>query len=195
MGNRVSSIVQSGINVGGIGAIHVAPIPDRENIGNFESIMPWTALSNDTTGIAVDKAHILGTLSLEFDKVDGTDNKKYAGVTGTIASLDVSRFVAQDMLVGALYLSTLADVDYAFIRLGTDGSHYNEWRIGVASIAPGIWQMFSKTLAETGIAITGDGWDTAAIVYIVAGVMFGVETDTLADIRFDHLAIERARSL
>lgn len=51
MGNSVSSIVLSGIEVGGFGAMHVAPVQDRENIGNFESITPWTALSNDTTGL------------------------------------------------------------------------------------------------------------------------------------------------
>ena len=194
MGHSVSTIVRSGVDLDGYGVTHVAPIVDRENIGNFESITPWTELSNDTTGLAVDLAHVLGTLSLEFDKVDGADNKVYAGVSATITSLDVSRFSAQDSLVGALYVSSVADIAYAFIRLGTSVGHYNEWRIPPNMIAPGIWQAFSKTLAETEMAITGNGWDTSAVLYVSVGVIFGAEANTLGDIRFDHLAIERARS-
>lgn len=163
-----------------------------ENIGNFASATGWTALSNDTTGIAVDLAHVLGSHSLEFDKVDGTDGKVFAGVEATITSLDLSRFGLQDKIIGAFYVSAITDVVNAFVRVGTDSSNYCYWiELDTVPIVAGVWHVFSKALAEMNVAVTGNGWNPAATTYIAVGITFDLETDALADIRWDSLAIER----
>jgi len=193
MGNNVLGLARSGLNVGGFGAEHVAPVQDQENIGNFESITPWTAFSNDTTGIAVNAAHVLGSYSLEFDKVDGSDGEVFAGVSATLLPLNLSRFGLQDKIVGAFYVSGIGDIVNAFVRLGTDGSHYCYWtELDSVPIVAGVWHVFSKTLAEMNVAVTGNGWNPAVTTYVAVGIEFDLEDDELADIRWDSLAIERA---
>ena len=193
MGTQVAGLARSGLNIGGFGAPHVAPVQDRENIGNFNSATGWTALSNDTTGFETDLAHVLGSHSLEFDKVDGTDGEVFAGIEATILPLDLSRFGLQDKIVSAFYVSAITDVANAFIRLGTDSSNYGYWtELDTVPIVAGVWHVFSKTLAEMNVAVTGTGWNPAATTYVAVGITFDLETDALADIRWDSLAIERA---
>jgi len=134
----------------------------------------------------------LGTKSLEFDKVDGGDNELFAGVSATIPEIDLSRFGLEDKLVSAVYISDKTNVAYAFIRLGTSVSHYNEWQLADGDITQAVWQMFSMTLAATEVTVTGNGWTPSAVTYVCVGVMFDGEANALADIRFDNLAIERA---
>lgn len=169
-------------------------LPDREMIADCEAVAGWTALSNDTTGIAVAPEHLLGTQSLEYDKVDGADNEKFGGVYKTIASLDCSRFTAEDHLTAAFNVTSIALIDYAFIRLGTDASNYNEWRLAdTLPIVVDVWQMFDVPLAETIVAVTGNGWNPSAITYVVLGVMFDAQANALADVRWDHLMIRSAQ--
>lgn len=120
---------------------------------------------------------MLGSYSLEFDKVDGADNKAYAGVYATIPAVDLSRFGLEDKLVSLVYIPDKTNVAYAFIRLGTSVSHYNEWRLADTAITQAIWQPFSVTLASTQVAITGNGWTPSAVTYIVVGVMFDAEAN------------------
>lgn len=193
MAYDVSRLARSGLNLGGYGVPHVAPVQDRENVGNFESITPWTELSNDTTGLAVDAAHVLGSYSLEFDKVNGLDGETHGGVEATIAPLDLSRFGLQDKIVGAFYVSAITDIVHAFVRLGTDSSNYCYWtELDTVPIVAGVWHIFSKTLAEMNIAVVGTGWNPAVTTYVAVGIEFDLEDDALADIRWDSLAIERA---
>lgn len=188
----VSSLVQSGVMHAGYGIAHRANVRDREYLGNFESITGWTALSNDTTGIATDLSHILGTVSLEFDKVDGTDDKVYAGIAQTITAVDCSRFIATDYVSSAVYIADKTNVTYAFVRLGTSVSHYNEWRLLAASITQATWQAFDMTLGSTEVTVVGNGWNPAAITYICVGAVFAAEANALADLRFDHCMIRSA---
>ena len=168
----------------------VAITQDRENLGNFNSITDWAALSTDTTGLEVDVIHLLGTKSIEFDKVNGAANTIFSGATLTLSkAVDCSRFSANDKIYSALYVSSIANIAYAYIRLGTDASNYNEWRLDDTSITAGIWQVFSVALSATELAVTGDGWDPSAVAYINVGTAHDIETDALADIRFDHLFI------
>ena len=169
----------------------VVLLQDREAIGDFDTATGWTALSNDTITIAAVDTHILGTHSIEFDKVDGADNEKFAGCSCTVAA-DASRFMPSDVIECAIYVSSNVDVDYAFIRMGTDVSNYTEWRLADASLtdgAGGHWSTVSIPIDGCELTVTGTGWDPSAITYLSVGVMFDLETDALADIKFDHVYI------
>lgn len=179
----------SGIVLSSGAVPHRASVKDAETIGDFTAITDWTVFGNDTVNLAVASSHILGTKSIEFDKVDGAANQKYAGCYATIPSVDLSRFIASAQLQTAIYISNTVDVDYAFIRLGTDASNYNEWRIADASITGAVWDPLAVLLSACELTVTGVGWDMSAVTYVAIGVMFDLETDALADIRFDHLLI------
>jgi hypothetical protein len=169
---------------------HVGLVQSRLMLGDFSTTTGWTALSNDTTGIATDLSHILGATSIEFDKVNGTDNKKYAGVSRTLSpSVNATHIRAHDELEFPVYISDKTNVNYAFVRIGTSVSHYNEWRLADGSITNAVWNLATIPLADTEVAVTGNGWTPSALTYLCIGVMFDAETNALADIRFDHVAI------
>ena len=154
-----------------------------------EATTGWTALGNDTTGLATDLDHTDGTKSLEFDKVNGAANTAVAGIQKTLSSVDLTGYHNQSIIHWSLNVSTVADIDYAFIRLGTSASHYNEWRVADTAIAVG-WNLMAVTLGiPSTTGNTGNGANFADIDYVVVGVVFDAETSTLADIRVDHVAI------
>ena len=164
--------------------------PEQEVIfDHFEATTGWTALGNDTTGLATDLDHTDGTKSLEFDKVNGAANTAVAGIQKTLSSVDLTGYHNQSIIHWSLNVSTVADIDYAFIRLGTSASHYNEWRVDDTAIAVG-WNLMAVTLGiPSTTGNTGNGANFADIDYVVVGVVFDAETSTLADIRVDHVAI------
>lgn len=171
-----------------------ALMQDREVLGDFTSATGWAALNTDTTGLTTDLAHVLGTASLEFDKVNGAANTIFSGAVKTLSpAVDCSRFCANDKLYSALYVSAIANVAYAYIRLGTDASNYNEWRLDDTEITAAVWQVFTKKLSETELTVVGNGWDPSAVAYVNVGTAHDLETDALADIRFDHLFIATAQ--
>ena len=183
------------VSIAGLGLHipHSSHVQDRESLGNFNTVTGWTAFGNDTLNLAVAPEHILGTQSIEFDKVNGLANLKLAGCSATISpTVDVRRFVALDKLQSAIYISNKVDVDYAFIRLGTDASHYNEWRLADGSITQAVWQSFSVLLNTAQATGGSNGWTPSAVAYIAVGVAFDLETDALAGIRFDHCQIVAA---
>jgi len=153
----------------------------------------WSALSNDTTGIDTDSDHVIGSYSLEFDKVDGAANKKYGGVSRTLDSVSISGYYVNDgYLTYSLNVSATTDIAYCFARLGTDASNYNEYRVDDAQLTTG-WQRlkFSLSMPDTS-GNTGDGLDETDIDYLAVGCMFDAETDTLADLRIDDIRVQRA---
>jgi hypothetical protein len=97
-------------------------------IDDCDAVTGWTALGNDTTGIAVDLDHVLGSKSLEFDKVDGTDNTKFGGVQKTLSSVDLDDHVKDGgYIFYPINVSALTNIDYCFVRLGSSSTAYNEW--------------------------------------------------------------------
>ena len=169
----------------------VVLLQDREQIGDFDTATGWTAFGNDTTNLAASDKHILGTHSIEFDKVDGAANQKYAGCYCTV-DVDASRFMPSDVIESAVYVSANTNVDYGFVRLGTDASNYSEWRLADTSMtdgAAGHWSKFAKSIDDCEVTVVGTGWDMSAITYLAVGVMFDAETNALADIKFDHVYI------
>lgn len=165
---------------------------DREALGDFSTATGWTVLGTDTVNLATSATHIMGTTSLEFDKVDGAANTIYAGIQSTITAVNCSRFVPTDQIISSVYVSDKTNVAYAFIRLGTSVSHYNEWRLADTAITAAAWQSFGVALDACQITVVGNGWNPAAIAYISVGVAFDAEANALADIKFDHVLIESA---
>jgi len=150
----------------------------------------WTALSNDTTGIDEDLDHVEGAKSLEFDKVDGTDNTVFGGIQKTITSVDISHYMENNgFIMVSLNVSATTDIDYCFIRLGTDASNYNEWRVDDDALSVGWQQIRFAFYAPSTAGNLGNGMDAAAITYLALGCAFDLETDLLADIRVDNIAV------
>lgn len=151
----------------------------------------WAALSNDTTGIDVDLDHVEGTKSLEFDKVDGTDNKVYAGVEKTLTpAIDVASYMENNgWILLSLNVSATTDIAYCFVRLGTDASNYNEWRVDDDALSAGWQQVRFPFFAPSTAGNLGNGISATSVSYAALGCYFDLETSTLADVRVDNLVI------
>jgi len=152
----------------------------------------WTALGNDTDNLAASTTRLFGASSLEFDKVDGAGNTKLAGAYKTISlNLTEENIQPIDYIVWSVYVSATTDVDYALIRLGSDGTNYYEWRFADTSMSAG----WSLCYAQIGTAILGGtGWAPAAVEHLEVGVAFDAQDDTLADIKVDRVVIYPAKT-
>ena len=157
------------------------------HIDDCSAITGWSVLGNDTTSLAVTSNHVCGQYALEFDKVNGAANTKIAGIQKTITSFDFTPYhKGGGFALCSFYISSLTDVDYTFLRLGTNNSNYSEWRCSVDDLEEG-WNFCRFTACKPTTHI-GTGWNSAAITYVAIGVAFDAETDTLADIAVDHIA-------
>lgn len=147
----------------------------------------WTVLGDDTTNLATTTNHVFGALALEFDKVNGSDDTIFAGIQKTLTSIDLTPYhKGGGFFLAKYYISSLSDVSYIFLRLGTDSSNYNEWQIGVDSLSVG-WNSARYPMASPD-AIQGNGWNSASITYVAIGVAFSLQNNTLADIAVDHIS-------
>lgn len=159
-------------------------------IDDCEVVPGWTALSNDTTGVETDLDHVMGAKSLEFDKVDGGDNLTVGGIQKTITALNLDFLVENGGAFGySLNVSDTTDIDHCFLRLGTDASNYNEWRVEGTGLSVGWNSLRFNTNAPATDGATGDGWAPSVVTFIALGCNFNLETDALADIRVDHVIV------
>ncbi len=153
-----------------------------------EATTGWTALGNDTTGLDTDLDHVLGAKSLEWDKVDGAANTIFGGIQKTISSVDLSFLVENGGSFGySLNVSATTDLAYCFLRLGTDVSNYNEWRVDDSSLSADWNSLRFNADAPSSAGAMGAGWDATVVVYLALGCAFDLETSTLADLRVDHV--------
>jgi len=149
----------------------------------------WTVLGNDTLNLATTAKHVMGVAALTFDKVNGAANTIFAGIQKTLSSVDLGQVSPHDILQGSFYLPDLTDVAYCFLRLGTDSSNYNEWRLPVDVLTAAVWETGALSIGDADYdGITGNGMTSAAITYIAVGVAFNDESDTLAGIVFDQVS-------
>ena len=148
----------------------------------------WAAISDDTTGLATSVDHVLGTVSLLFNKADGTANTVVGGIEKTISAVDLGDVAPHDLIQTVCYVPSLADVVSVFVRVGTDSSNYQEWRVAAADLNAATWQTLAVAVGDVShSASAGNGWDPSAVTYIAVGVVMDAEDDTLASIQFDHL--------
>lgn len=166
----------------------VALVQDAEVIDDMNAVTGWAVLGNDTTTLAASDEHVVGTNSISFAKVNGAANTVNAGIDKTIASVDLSRFGPTATIQVGVQVSSVANVDKAFVRLGTDSSNYSEWLLDDGDITAGVWTEGSLALS-TAEDVTGDGADMSAITYVAVGTTHDAETDALAAILFDHVRV------
>jgi hypothetical protein len=148
----------------------------------------WTVLGNDTVNLAaVTTRRVRGDYALEFDKTNGDADTKLAGAYRTVDLDLTANSYAGDSIGWYVYVSAITDVDYTFLRIGTSSSHYVEYRVCVNCLTAGRFEHVSKPLSA-GLT-TGNGCDWSNVDYLAVGVAFRIESDALADIAVDNIAI------
>ena len=170
-----------------LGQLHVNP-EGHHVFDAMNAVGDWLILNDATANFTTTKKHVIGTNALIFDKVDGTDNFA-AVIDQIITSVDLGDISLHDIIQTVSYIPDLADVAYVFVRLGTDDTNYNEWRIPDTALTAAEFEILAFNIGDASNAgITGNGWDPSAITYIAVGVQFDGEDDALVGIIFDSLS-------
>jgi hypothetical protein len=151
----------------------------------FERAADWTIFGNDTDNLDVSTICVEGKYAITFDKVDGAADKTYAGAARTVA-LSIAESPS-DYFVWSLYLSSITNVAYAWIRLGTDATNYLEWRYDDSKLVVG-WSRCYAMLGKPS-ASAGTGCNFKAVTYLDFGVSFDAAGNTLAGMLIDDLCI------
>lgn len=176
------------LRIAEFGGLHVNP-EQHHVIDNMNATTGWGALGNDTLNLALTSVHVLGSGSLSFDKVDGAANTVLGGIEKTISSTNFDGLSLHDILQTVVFVPSVADVSYVFLRLGTNSSNYNEWRIDGADLSDAQWETLVFEIGDAAHAgAAGSGVDWAAVTYVAVGLAFNAETDTLAGILFDEIS-------
>ena len=151
----------------------------------------WTVGNDATESIAISANHVEGTNSLTFNKVDGS-NFTEGFIQKTISAVNLVTFENHATVEFAIYASTVADVAYAFVRMGTDSSNYSEWRVDDDELTAGTWNAVSIFAGDVEYAVTGTGAISSAITWVAVGFSFDAENDTLAGIAVDDLKVHES---
>jgi len=150
-------------------------------------------VNDETENIAAATASILGSASVEFDKVAG-DTKLAAIAKTQDGPLNIDRggvfWKPHDRVSWLIQIPDLTNVAYSFVRLGTDVSNYCEWRVVDASHAAGRFTLCDVAIGDA--YVTGAGWDPSSVPYVVAGVAFDANANTLANLQWDAIWLEHA---
>jgi hypothetical protein len=149
----------------------------------------YTILGDETENLAVKARPVSGEYAIEFDKADATETTKSAGAYREYdppLDLDGDR-LGGGYITWKLYVSSVADIDYAWIRLGEDSSNYNEYRFPDSRIEPGRYTFCSVPLWD--FTLKGTGCDFAGVDYMAWGVAFDGEDDALADMCVAEISI------
>jgi len=190
--DQVATTVSDGdyelLETDSLGSLHVNAEAHHKFDG-FNATTGWSVLGDDTGNLATTTKHVTGTLALTFDKLNGTANTIFAGIQKTLSSVDLGDISQHDLLQGTFYLPSISNVSYVFLRLGTDSTNYNEWRLPDTALEPATFETGALPVGDANYAgITGNGWNPSAITYIAVGVAFDNQTDTLAGIVFDEIS-------
>jgi hypothetical protein len=178
---------ERGLNVTANNRAEVSSEFERD-VDAFDATTGWAVGNDATETIALSSNHFEGTGALTFNKVDGTGHTE-AYIEKTISSLSMPDFGGHHIVLWGLYVSSLTDVAYGFVRLGTDSSNYAEWRVDDDDLTAGVWNVVAILAGNMEYTVTGNGLDASAITYAAAGVSFDAENDTLAGIALDRIAI------
>lgn len=165
------------------------------DLANCNVYTDYTALSNDTTGLANATNHVFGVGGLTFNKVNGSADTVYGGVSKSFTAINIAEIFEAGGFVGlGIYLPSLTNVVNVFLRIGTDASNYNCWTWPVASLTAATWLNLRQPAATPDYSRNaGNGWNTSAVGYVAFGVEFNAEANTLAGIVCDHVHIVGGR--
>lgn len=177
------------LHIGELGGLSVEP-EQHNHLDEFDVTTGWTVLGNDTLNLATTTNHLTGSNALTFDKVDGAANTVFAGIQKTITTVDMGELDLHDIVQTVCYVSSSANIDYIFVRIGTDSTNYNEWRISGDDIGAGDFQILGLTIGSASQSgNTGNGVNWGSISYIAVGVAFDNQNNTLSGIIFDQLGL------
>jgi len=159
---------------------------DKSLQSHFEAITGWVE-NTGADGLAVSTDHRgVGTKSLEFDKIAGN---VAAMISKTIASFDMNAYSTHAIGHMHVYISDLTEVDYVFVRMGTDSSNYWQWNFDGGLFSDGWNDMNTPITSPT--SQTGAGLDLSGATWMAFGVVFDGVANTLADIRTSGWIIKR----
>jgi hypothetical protein len=150
----------------------------------------WTVLNVDVTNLATTTRGVEGAAAIEFDKTDGAANSTVAGVYKTLTNainFSTEHISPSDFVVFHVYLSSVADVSSAFIRLGNAAANYYEYQVDDSKLQAGYNRCAVQLSDITTFAGTYVNWN--AMDYIAVGLNMDAETDALADICIDDISI------
>jgi len=170
------------------GRLRVSP-GSLQILDNFNVTTGWGVFNDDAANIATDLNHVLATKSLEFDKVAGGSATTDAIIEKTITSVNVFNLVTGAVfLQGFCNIPNMTNVVNYIMRMGTDNTNYNEWRIDASDSTAGIWEI-PRTLMARSTGFAGNGMNLLDITYIAVGVEFSSSANTLVDILWDALVL------
>lgn len=162
-------------------------------IDGMEDHTSWTALSDDTDNKADSTVCVRGDGAVTFDKVDGADNKVWAGGHKTLSSaLNLETGIDPwNYLTWYCYVPDLTDVASAWIRLGIDATNYLEYAVPDTDLTALQFTCCRIPLyAFTGTA--GTACPLNSVLWIAFGVSFDAAGDALAGLIVDHISIQPA---
>lgn len=161
------------------------------DVENCNDASLLTALNAGTTSIVTTSDHVFGTGATQFSKT-GTASV-FAGVQRTITAMNIGEtFEDGGFVACGVKIPSIANVDYVFMRLGTNSTNYNEWRWDVDALSSGEWLQLRRATAQPS-AFLGTGWDDDAVTYVAFGVAFNSASNTLAGIIFDNVHLVQGR--
>lgn len=199
-GDTIHTIVAEGdyeiLDISEFGGLHVEP-EQHHVIDQMDALMAnggtWAAIDSDTTGVALSTKHTIGAGSIEFDKVDGAANSGIGGITKSLTAIDLGGLSPHDILQTIVYVGATTELDggsaYFFLRLGTDSTDYNEWRIDGTAFTAGEWETVAIEIGDASFAGQGGtGCNFSVITYVAVGFKFDAVGDTLANIYVDEIS-------
>jgi len=162
----------------------MTPQSDRLYFAPCHITAPWTALSNDTTGLTTSTKGLRGTC-LTYAKANGADNKVYAGVYTSFSSplnLLGQPFDEYSRLFISLQITTLTNVASAAVWLSS------ETTFSVSNLLTYTWADTTFTTlkwlsadAQLGAGtMVGNGANLTSIQHAAILVNFDSEANTLA---------------
>ena len=164
-------------------------------LADTDLVTGWTGWTNDTTGLAAITTHVIGTKSIQFDKVNGAANTIIGAIQKSIEPVSLVPLLLEGGYVAwCLWVSALTDIANTFLRLGTDASNYNEWLVddGDMVAGTGAWQAHRVDICAPNGTAAGVGWDPTNIRWLCVGCTFDGEDDALADMLVDNIHAGRA---
>ena len=163
--------------------------PEQHHVFDaLDAVGDWLVLDDATVNLTTTKKHVLGTDALIFDKTDGSGTFA-AVIDQTISAVDLGSPSPHDLLQTVIYIPDLAAVAYIFVRVGTNDTNYNEWRIEDAALLAATFETVIFNIGDASHSgITGNGWNPSVITYIALGVQFDNEDDALVGIIFDEFS-------
>jgi hypothetical protein len=113
-----------------------------------------------------------------------TFTTQYALMERSLDSVDISDYCHGDLRIDGNFIQNANYINYAFLRLGTSASHYQEWRLQGLEIIENAPVSWTAKLNEPTFVL-GNGWNSADIDYMAVGFRM-VDTFTPAVMIIDQ---------